>query len=74
MSRLPRSTGGSPCPPGAGQRQGWHVSRRCALTTERAPKLVLDPRLAGTAMMPEDRCPDVRRDLPTTGIEFAPAA
>jgi hypothetical protein len=44
------------------------------MTTERDPKLVLGPRLAGTAMTPEDRRPDVRRDLPTTGIEFAPAA
>jgi hypothetical protein len=44
------------------------------MTTERDTKLVLGPRLAGTATTPEDRRPDVRRGLPTTGIEFAPAA
>jgi hypothetical protein len=38
------------------------------MTTERDTKLVLDPRLAGTAMTPEDRRPDVRRNLPTTVV------
>jgi hypothetical protein len=43
-------------------------------TTQLETKVVLGPRLAGTAMTPEGRCPDVRRNLPTTGIKFASAA